>query len=168
MTKRNSVLAALCFLAVGLMTACTADPPPSFYRDPSVYRERLPALLEQLESGGRQPEITGDWKQVVGRDWMLERLDGGPLEPGSEVTISFSPELRLFRGGADARTYAGRYMLWSVSNLASVELAISSREYLSPPVLPMEQDGRYLRLLEQVDAFRLDGEILMLASFARS
>lgn len=163
MTKRISVTAAVCLLAVGLTTACTTDPPEITVDQPGLTpKERYLALLKHLEAGEGQPQIAGDWKQVAGRNWILERLDGGPLEPGSEVTISFSGESRIIQGQTDTGTYNGIYWFRSGSGLRIAGLSSDSHRYLRSPVLPMEQDGRYLRLLEQVDAFRLDGEVLML------
>lgn len=107
-----------------------------------------------------------DWARVTATEWRLERLDEAPVLAGTRITLAFDPAGRLF-GNAGANNYFASFERNGASGL-SVSPVASTQMFLAEPAGLMEQEGRYLALLQGVDAFRLDGSRLELHTAGRS
>lgn len=106
------------------------------------------------------------WARVVATVWRLERMDEAPPLPGSEITLAFDAAARVF-GNAGANNYFAAFERDDARGL-SVSTIATTRMFRAEPPGVMEQEARYLALLQDVDAFRLDGDRLELRTAGRS
>lgn len=105
------------------------------------------------------------WVRVIATEWQLERIDESPVLAGTEITLAFDDTGRLF-GNAGANNYFAGFERNGANGLLVSPVA-STQMYLAEPAGLMEQEGRYLTLLQAVDAFRLVGDRLRLRAAGR-
>lgn len=101
---------------------------------------------------------------LTGTDWVLEGYSTGAdavssVIAGTTVTAKFSPDGNV-TGNAGCNHYGGGYTL-NGTNL-SVSSLFSTLMYCEKPEGIMEQEGRYLGLLENVSSYRVEGDCLVL------
>ena len=93
-------------------------------------------------------------------------MDGEPVLAGTEITLAFDAAGRV-SGNAGANNYFASFERSGASGL-SVSPIATTRMFRAEPAGVMEQEARYLALLQAVDAFRLDGNRLELHTAGRS
>ena len=99
---------------------------------------------------------------LVGTDWVLDgyRTDGDAISSviaGTKVTVMFADDGKI-GGNAGCNLYGGGYTL-NGTNL-SVSSVFSTLMYCGEPEGTMEQEARYLGLLESVTGYRIDADQL--------
>ncbi len=92
------------------------------------------------------------WDEVQGADWLLWRIEGAPALAGADVSLTFGVG-RLY--GEAVNRYGGPYV--RTEDSLKIESIGATRKFLDKPPGAMEQEGRYLRLLEQADGWKLRG-----------
>ena len=105
---------------------------------------------------------------LIGTDWVLDgyRTDGDAISSviaGTKVTVMFADDGKI-GGNAGCNLYGGGYTL-NGTNL-SVSSVFSTLMYCGEPEGTMEQEGKYLGLLENVSSYRVDGNRLTLTDAA--
>lgn len=90
---------------------------------------------------------------LQGDEWAVDEIAGQPIIDGSKVTLAFSADGRV-SGAGSCNRFMGSYTLTgeglTLSQMASTMMACEDGL--------MDQEGRYLRLLEAVSRFDLDAE----------
>jgi len=99
---------------------------------------------------------------LTGTNWVLDGYSAGKdavssVIAGTTVTATFSPDGNV-TGNAGCNSYRAAYRLDGTS--LSVSPPVSTRMYCGEPEGIMEQENRYLTLLESVAGYRIDGNRL--------
>ncbi len=92
------------------------------------------------------------WDEVQGEDWLLHRIEGSPVLAGTEVSLTFGTG-RLY--GRAVNRYAGPYV--RTDDALKIESIGATRKFLDNPPGAMDQETRYLKLLEQADGWKFGG-----------
>ncbi len=92
------------------------------------------------------------WDEVQGADWLLWRIGGAPALAGADVSLTFGVG-RLY--GEAVNRYGGPYV--RTEDKLKIESIGATRKFLDKPPGAMEQEARYLKLLEQVDGWKIGG-----------
>ncbi len=105
---------------------------------------------------------------LTGTDWVLEGYSTGgdavsSVIAGTTITATFSPDGNI-TGNAGCNHYGGQYLL-NGTNL-SVSSLFSTLMYCEKPEGVMEQEARYLGLLENVISYKVEGDRLVLLDAA--
>lgn len=110
---------------------------------PHPYQVRL-ILNGDVSSG-----CGGDPRQLLtGTEWVVKDIAGRELEEKSEANLEFMPDGRI-HGNASCNQYSGS---WSLTG-ATVEVGkLAVTRKACPPVV-MDQEDRFLRLLESARTF---------------
>lgn len=107
----------------------------------------------------------GDPVPLPGTEWTLTAFveNGQTTDVGtSEITLSFDGEETIARGSSSINGYAGSYR---IPNAGDSPRELRIRNVSSTRAMEREGSryGEYLQLLEQIDRYRSDGEVLVLA-----
>jgi len=94
------------------------------------------------------------WDRISARTWHLIRIEGEPPLPDSRITLGLKEPNQLF-GESGVNRYFGSYKEVGKTGFRASQLA--GTRMAGPPEL-MDQETRYLELLERADAVRLDKE----------
>ena len=107
-------------------------------------------LLLSLTLGACAPERTyRAWDEIEGRTWRVRSIDGRAVVPGSEIVLTFGAD-RVVSGSAQNQFRAG----YEVDGTAiSIEPAAVTRMFVDEPPGAMEQEGRFIVLLQEVAAW---------------
>jgi heat shock protein HslJ len=93
---------------------------------------------------------TARWNDVLGAEWVLVRIEGEPPLPGTDVALTFGPG-RLY--GRAASRYGATYARDEGS--LDIGLVASTPVPFAATPAAAEQESRYLRLLDEVDGWRI-------------
>ncbi len=115
-----------------------------------------------LITAGCATPLGGDWSDAVVQDWTLEKIDGRNAMANSRVTIDFSSDGRVV-GHAGVNRYFTTYEKDAEGGLRFAPIG-ATRMYRDKPEGLMEQENRYLKLLESVDAYSVKQDRLTLMS----
>ncbi|MEC9084819.1 MAG: META domain-containing protein, partial [Pseudomonadota bacterium] len=94
----------------------------------------------------------------AGSQWMVEEIDGEPVLEGSEVTIGFTDEGRVF-GSSSCNRYNGG---WHIQGQELVFSQMAATRMACPETL-MQQENRFLKLLGDVHGYQFaaDGRLVL-------
>jgi heat shock protein HslJ len=92
------------------------------------------------------------WDSIQGEEWLLTTIDGAPILAGTEVSLTFTTG-RLY--GRAVNRYAGPYV--RADEELKIESIGATRIFLDKPTGAMDQEGRYLKLLEQAERWEISG-----------
>ena len=92
------------------------------------------------------------WDEIQGEDWLLHWMEGSPVLAGTEISLTFGTG-RLY--GRAVNRYAAPYV--RTDEVLKIEPIGATKKFLDEPPGAMEQEARYLRLLEQADGWELGG-----------
>lgn len=110
---------------------------------PHPYQVRL------VLNGDVSPGCGGDPRQLLtGTEWVVEDLAGRELEEKSRATLEFMPDGRI-HGSASCNRYTGS---WSLTG-ATIEMGKLASTRKACPSTLMDQEDRFLRLLESARTF---------------
>jgi heat shock protein HslJ len=102
------------------------------------------------------------WDRINARSWQLVRIEGEPPLQSSAITLELKDTNQLF-GESGVNRYFGSYSQDGKSGFHASRIAGTR---MAGPAELMDQETRYLKLLERVDAVRLakesDGQVLQL------
>lgn len=101
---------------------------------------------------GCSTTATERWDEVQGEDWLLWKIERSPALAGAEVSLTFGVG-RLY--GRAVNRYAGPYV--RTDDALKIESVGATRKFLDAPPGAMDQEARYLKLLEQADGWKLGG-----------
>ena len=121
---------------------------------------RLASLLLLTACGTTAGER---WEGVQGAEWVLARIEGGSVLSDANVSLTFGVG-RLY--GEAVNRYGGPYV--RTEDSLNIESIGATRKFLDKPPGAMEQEARYLKLLEQADGWRIRGDYLDLSSGGRT
>ncbi|CCG96896.1 conserved hypothetical protein; putative exported protein [Marinobacter nauticus ATCC 49840] len=95
---------------------------------------------------------------LAGSQWMVEEIDGEPVLEGSEVTIGFNDEGRVF-GSSSCNRYNGG---WHIQGQELVFSQMAATRMACPETL-MQQENRFLKLLGDVHGYQFaaDGRLVL-------
>jgi heat shock protein HslJ len=103
------------------------------------------------------------WERIQGAEWSLSRIESTPALDGAQVSLTFGVG-RLY--GEAVNRYGGPYV--RTEDTLKIESIGATRKFLDKPPGAMEQEARYLKLLEQADGFKVRGDYLDLSSGGRT
>lgn len=106
--------------------------------------------------------MTEKTPKLAGTTWVLLSFDDNPPLAGTEITASFGRDQRL-TGTAGCNRYVGAY---EVSGWSLAVGPLASTRIVCPLPGVMEQEHRYLAMLEDVVRIGMDGNQLLLADAA--
>ncbi|MBE0486273.1 META domain-containing protein [Marinobacter sp.] len=98
-----------------------------------------------------QEREAGKWFDLAGSDWQIQDIDGQPVEVDSEVTIRFAEEGRVYGNSSCNRYHGG----WSAEG-SQLEFSQMAATRMACPDNLMHQENRFLRLLGDVQNYRLE------------
>jgi heat shock protein HslJ len=94
-----------------------------------------------------------DMTKVIGPEWAVQAIDGKPVLPASQVTMSFGADGSL-AGRATCNRYSARYT--ADGETFALGPAISTKMACAPEL--MMQEDAFLRFLSGARRIFLDGE----------
>jgi len=103
-------------------------------------------------AGARWDEVQGG-----GTMWVLLSMQGTPALAGAEVTLTFDVG-RLY--GQAVNRYSAQYE--RTEGEFRIDTVAATKKFLDEPPGAMAQEERYLKLLDDVDGWRLAGSWLEL------
>jgi len=112
----------------------------------------MPRLSLLLLVAGCGTTAAERWDEVQGEDWLLHRIEGSPALAGAEVSLTFGTG-RLY--GRAVNRYAAPYV--RTDDALKIEAIGATRKSLDKPPGVMDQEARYLKLLEQADGWKFGG-----------
>ena len=108
--------------------------------------------------------LAGDpWPAIARSAWTLTDLDGAAPIEGTDITLGFNDKDDRVHGNAGANNYMGGFTHAGLGQLTFTPLA-TTQMYRADPPGTMEQEARYLKLLQRVDGYQLNGQNLALLS----
>lgn len=116
----------------------------------------LSLLLAALPAGCGTPAPPGDQASLDGSEWILSKLMGDDLAPGTQITLGFA-EGRA-GGFAGCNAYGGAYL--AGAGALSISALEMTAQACVEPLGVMAQEAAYLGALQQAAAYRLTGNRL--------
>ena len=112
----------------------------------------------------RSDPASAVWETVTSIEWRLDLLDGRtPITAGEPVTLRLK-RFGVVEGYTGINRYGGSYERGEDGRVRFSKMQVTLRAMPDPPGL-MEQETRYMALLERVTGYRvLDGRLLLLSN----
>ena len=129
---------------------------------PRLYLVLVALLLAACATPPMADDGTLPRHPLIGTSWLAQAIDGTPVDPAVQSTVTFQREDRVIgRGGCNR--YFGRLGLsqstLSISGMGDTKMMCS-------PTMIMEQEQRFLEALQASVAWRREGETLVLLDLA--
>jgi heat shock protein HslJ len=116
----------------------------------------LSLMLVALPAGCGTSTLSGDQASLDGSEWILAKLMGDDLVPGTQITLGF--EEGRAGGFAGCNAYGGAYLA-GAGALSVSALEMTAQACVEPQGV-MEQEAAYLAALQQAAAYRMTGNQL--------
>ena len=101
-----------------------------------------------------------DWAWVTGSRWTLALIEGEPVLDDATITLAFGEHTWL-RGSSGCNTYSGSYARFGVWGLLVHDVG-ATKMFCGEPEGVMQQESRFLRLLESAGEYQATRETLHL------
>jgi len=95
----------------------------------------------------------GDWRDAVGREWVLTKLHGKATLKNNRPTLTLADDARVV-GHGGANRFFGTYHATPEGSLRFAALG-STQMFRPDPPQTMQQERRYLEALGQVESYRV-------------
>ncbi len=143
-------------LLVVLLAGCQGLTVPANTGAPTASDTELPSTPTIEAASSESPEQ----RQLEGKVWILQSINGEPTLPDVEVTLEFSADTHRIRGYSGCNHYGGPYEV-NDHKLDIVEVEMSVQR--CPPEIVMEQERRYEDILWDVTAYVIEeGELTLM------
>ena len=116
----------------------------------------LSLMLATLSAGCGASALSGDQASLDGSGWILAKLMGDDLVPGTQITVAF--EEGRAGGFAGCNAYGGAYEA-DDGTLSVSALEMTAQACVAPQGV-MEQEAAYLAALQQAAAYKVTGNQL--------
>ncbi|HEX5135450.1 MAG TPA: META domain-containing protein [Planctomycetota bacterium] len=113
--------------------------------------------LGLLAAAGCGATAGARWDEVQGTVWVLLSMEGTPPLAGTETTLTLDVG-RLY--GQAVNRYSAQYE--RTEGAFQIDAIAATKKFLDDPPGAMAQEARYLKLLDEVDGWRMSGSWLEL------
>ncbi|MBO6513869.1 MAG: META domain-containing protein [Phycisphaerales bacterium] len=130
-------------------------------------RDREEAALLNIDSAPHAnlvKQAKKDWSWITGTTWRVDTIEGQKPIEGTELWIRFQDHTWM-TGSAGCNRISAGYERRGIDGLKMSNIA-STRMMCSKPAGTMQQESRFLHLLENIDAYHAERDTLTLSTNA--
>ncbi|MFK7758753.1 MAG: META domain-containing protein [Phycisphaerales bacterium] len=128
----------------------------------SADRDVEPIRVDAVPHANAVKQAKQDWTWISGTTWIATSIEGQPLLEGTAAWLRFQDHTWM-SGSSGCNQLSASYDRQGIDGLQMTQIA-STRKHCAEPRGAMQQESRFLHLLQNIDAYQAEPDALSLST----
>jgi len=128
----------------------------------SADRDVEPIRVDAVPHANAVKQAKQDWTWISGTTWIATSIEGQPVLKGTAAWLRFQDHTWM-SGSSGCNQLSASYDRQGIDGLQMTQIA-STRKHCPEPRGAMQQESRFLHLLQNIDAYHAEPDTLSLST----